>query len=43
MARIFAYLRVSTAGQTTENQKSQIPAAGIEVAGFRVMAETVSG
>ncbi len=42
MARVFAYLRVSTAGQTTENQKSQIAAAGIEVAEFRIMAETVS-
>ena len=39
----FAYLRVSTAGQTTETQKQQIAAAGIEVEDYRVMAETVSG
>ena len=43
MARTFAYLRVSTAGQTTETQKQQIAAAGIEVEDCRIMAETVSG
>ena len=43
MARTFAYLRVSTAGQTTENQKQQIAAAGIVVETFRIVAETVSG
>ena len=43
MARTFAYLRVSTAGQTTKNQKQQIAAAGIEVEDYRVVAETVSG
>ncbi|WP_299820849.1 recombinase family protein [uncultured Jannaschia sp.] len=43
MARTFAYLRVSTVGQTTENQKQQIAAAGIEVEDFRIMAETISG
>ncbi|PZX12983.1 putative DNA-invertase from lambdoid prophage Rac [Palleronia aestuarii] len=41
--RTFAYLRVSTAGQTTETQKQQIAAAGIAVEEYRVMAETVSG
>ena len=43
MARIFAYLRVSTSGQTTETQKQQIAAAGIEVEDYRIMAETISG
>ena len=43
MARTFAYLRASTAGQTTETQKQQIAAAGIEVEEYRLMAETVSG
>lgn len=43
MARTFAYLRVSTAGQTTENQRQQIAAAGIAVEDFRIVAETVSG
>jgi putative DNA-invertase from lambdoid prophage Rac len=39
---IFAYFRVSTAGQTTENQKQQIAAAGIAGEDFRVVAENVS-
>ena len=43
VGRTFAYLRVSTTGQTTETQKQQIAAAGIEVEDYRIMAETVSG
>ncbi|WP_299820540.1 recombinase family protein [uncultured Jannaschia sp.] len=43
MSRTFAYLRVSTAGQTTETQKRQIAAAGIEIEDYRIMVETVSG
>ena len=43
MTRTFAYLRVSTGGQTTETQKQQIEAAGIEVEEYRIMAETISG
>ncbi|WP_299845519.1 recombinase family protein [uncultured Jannaschia sp.] len=43
MARTFGYLRVSTAGQTTETQRQQIAAVGIEVEGYRIIAETVSG
>ena len=31
MARTFAYVRVSTAGQTTENQIQDIEAAGFKV------------
>jgi putative DNA-invertase from lambdoid prophage Rac len=39
----FAYVRVSTAGQTTENQIQEIEAAGFKVDGRRVVSETVSG
>jgi putative DNA-invertase from lambdoid prophage Rac len=43
MSRTFAYVRVSTAGQTTENQIQEIEAAGFHVEPHRVVAETVSG
>ena len=43
MARTFAYVRVSTAGQTTENQVREIEAAGFRVDARRVVSETVSG
>jgi putative DNA-invertase from lambdoid prophage Rac len=43
MARTFAYLRVSTAGQTTENQLREIEAAGFTVDKRRTVSETVSG
>lgn len=43
LARTFAYCRVSTADQTTENQVREIRAAGFEVDERRVVAETVSG
>jgi putative DNA-invertase from lambdoid prophage Rac len=43
MPRTFAYLRVSTAGQTTENQVREIEAAGFKVERRRVISETVSG
>ena len=43
MARTFAYCRVSTADQTTENQTQEIAAAGFAVEPKRVIAETVSG
>jgi putative DNA-invertase from lambdoid prophage Rac len=43
MPRTFAYVRVSTAGQTTENQIREIEAAGFKVEARRVVAETVSG
>lgn len=43
MARVFAYCRVSTFDQTTENQLREIAAAGFEVAPKRIVAETVSG
>lgn len=43
MPRTFAYLRVSTSGQTTDNQLREITAAGFQVEPRRVVAETVSG
>ncbi len=43
MSRTFAYLRVSTEGQTTDNQLGTIEAAGFSVQPRRVVAETVSG
>ena len=43
MARTFAYLRVSNAGQTTDNQLQEIKAAGFKVEPRRVITETVSG
>ena len=43
MTRIFAYCRVSTVGQTHENQVHEIAAAGFAIDPRRVIAETVSG
>lgn len=43
MARTFAYCRVSTVGQTTDNQVQEIVAAGFTVEKRRLVAETVSG
>lgn len=43
MARTFAYVRVSTTGQTTENQIQEIEAAGFNVEPHRIVTETVSG
>ena len=43
MSRAFAYLRVSTPEQTTDNQLGEIRAAGFAVQPRRVVAETVSG
>lgn len=43
MSRVFAYCRVSTADQTTDNQVREIEAAGFAVDPKRVIAETVSG
>jgi putative DNA-invertase from lambdoid prophage Rac len=43
MTRTFAYCRVSTADQTTDNQIQEIEAAGFAVAKQRVICETVSG
>lgn len=43
MARTFAYCRVSTTDQTTDNQVGEIVAAGFAVDPKRVVTETVSG
>ena len=43
MPRTFGYVRVSTAGQTTENQVREIEAAGFKVEPCRVVSETISG
>ncbi len=43
MARTFAYVRVSTTGQTTDNQLQEIEAAGFKVEPRRVINETISG
>jgi putative DNA-invertase from lambdoid prophage Rac len=43
MPRIFVYARVSTAGQTTENQIREMTAAGFAVQANRIVVETISG
>jgi putative DNA-invertase from lambdoid prophage Rac len=43
MPRTFAYLRVSTTGQTTDNQLQEIAAAGFKVEPRRVVTKTISG
>lgn len=43
MSRTFAYARVSTMGQTPENQLQEIEAAGFKVEPHRIASETVSG
>jgi putative DNA-invertase from lambdoid prophage Rac len=43
MTRVFAYCRVSTTDQTTDNQIQEIATAGFQVAANRAIAETVSG
>jgi putative DNA-invertase from lambdoid prophage Rac len=43
MSRVFAYCRVSTSDQTTDNQVQEIEAAGFAVTKQRITTETVSG
>lgn len=43
MPRTFSYVRVSTIGQTTENQVQEIEAAGFQVEPHRIVTETISG
>lgn len=43
MTRVFAYVRVSTAAQTPENQIREIETAGFTVEQHRIIAETISG
>ncbi|KEJ87826.1 recombinase family protein [Sulfitobacter donghicola] len=43
MSRTFAYVRVSTIDQETQNQVAEIEAAGFKVELHRIIAETISG
>ncbi|MGX9981780.1 recombinase family protein [Methylobacterium fujisawaense] len=43
MPRTFAYRRVSTLGQTTDNQREEIRAAGFQVEAKRVITKTITG
>ena len=43
MSRTFAYVRVSTDGQTTENQIQEIENAGFAIQKQRVVSEVISG
>jgi putative DNA-invertase from lambdoid prophage Rac len=43
MPRTFAYARVSTIDQETQNQATEIAAAGFQVEPHRIVTETVSG
>lgn len=42
-SRVFAYCRVSTTGQTTENQVQEIQSAGFTIQPSRIIQEAVSG
>lgn len=43
MSRVFAYCRVSTIDQTTDNQVREIEAAGFAIDPKRIIVETISG
>lgn len=43
MSRVFAYCRVSTRDQTTENQRREIEAAGFALDKRRIAEESISG
>ncbi|RAQ86192.1 recombinase family protein [Burkholderia pseudomallei] len=43
MSRVFAYCRVSTLDQTTENQRREIEAAGFSIDKRRIVEESISG
>lgn len=43
MSRVFAYCRVSTADQSTDNQVHEIRAAGFDLQPKRIVAECISG
>ncbi len=43
MSRVFAYCRVSTSDQTSDNQVREIEAAGFKVEHKRIVKETISG
>ncbi|MCG9025692.1 recombinase family protein [Laribacter hongkongensis] len=43
MSRLFAYCRVSTTDQTTDNQVQEIQAAGFKIDPKRIVSECISG
>jgi len=43
MSHVFAYCRVSTTDQTTQNQSIEIKAAGFTIAAQRLIEESISG
>lgn len=43
MSRVFAYVRVSTIDQTTENQLREIRAAGFSIESKQAISESISG
>jgi putative DNA-invertase from lambdoid prophage Rac len=43
LTRVFAYCRVSTADQTTDNQVREVAGAGFQITPQRTITETVSG
>jgi len=43
MSRVFAYCRVSTTDQTTQNQSMEIKAAGFAIETHRIIEESISG
>jgi len=43
MSRVFAYCRVSTTDQTTQNQSREIQAAGFAIQSHRLIEESISG
>lgn len=43
MSRVFAYCRVSTSDQTTQNQNLEIQAAGFAIEARRLIEENISG
>lgn len=43
MSRVFAYCRVSTADQTTDNQVQEIKSAGFNIDPKRIVSECISG
>ena len=43
MSRTFAYVRVSTLQQKTENQIKEIESAGFDIQPHRIISETISG
>ncbi|MDT3670870.1 MAG: recombinase family protein [Aromatoleum sp.] len=43
MTRVFAYCRVSTASQTTDNQALEISSAGFVIEAQRIITECISG